>query len=127
MHFSVMGSSRRLLLTLGMVAVAIFETSDAGAQSQDLKDLRTTLELVFMCSVKNDSTSNVKEYFESTGDRTLQREWNGAIDRSQKQMQNAQKAGGQKAILAAQRYDLSCTLLDTTSNLPIGLQSAMHK
>lgn len=117
----------RSLRVIGVSIFAVIVAHNVNAQSEALKDLRTTLELVFMCSVKNDTTPDVRKYFESTGDKAMQREWNRAITQSQKQMQDAQKSGGQAAIRAAQRYDLSCTLLDTASNLPIGLQSALHK
>ena len=119
-------SGRKLtkaFLTAWLTAHAAF----ALAQSEALKELRTTLELVFMCSTKNDTTRDVKRYFESTGDETLQREWNRALTRSVKQMQDAQKAGGQAAIRATQRYDLSCTLLNIDPGIPLGLQSALHK
>lgn len=116
-----------LLWALGVTAFAAMVAPQAGAQSRDLEELRTTLELAFMCSVKNDTTPDVKDFFEVTRDKTLQREWNRAIERSQRQMKAAQQSGGQAAIRALQRYDLSCTLLDTASNLPIGLQSALHK
>lgn len=116
-----------LIRLLGIAAFAAVGTSTAAAQSQELKDLRTTLELVFMCSVRNDTTPDVRAYFEATGDATLQREWNRAMDRARRQMQVAQKNGGQAAVRALQRYDLSCTLLDAASDLPIGLQSALHR
>lgn len=110
--------------------LAVWLTAHAAlalAQSEAIKELRTTLELVFMCSTKNDTTRDVKRYFESTGDETLQREWNRAIVQSQKQMKDAQNAGGQSAVRAMQRYDLSCTLLNIDPGIPLGLQSALHK
>lgn len=117
----------RSLRVLAVAACAAAMASHAGAQSQELKDLRTTLELVFMCSTRSETTPDVRAFFEATGDTTLQQEWNRAIGSAQRQMQAAQKSGGQAAARAMQRYDLSCTLLDTAHNLPIGLQSALHK
>lgn len=116
-----------VIRTLAVAALAAIIAPHAGAQGKKLNDLRDTMELVFMCSVRNDTTPRVRRYFESAADETLQREWNRAIGSAQRQMSEAQKRGGQAAVRAMQRYDLSCALLDTVHDLPVGLQSALHK
>lgn len=97
------------------------------AASEKLEEVRTTLELVAFCAAKNDTMKDVREYFESTNDAVLQREWNKALDRARKQMKDAAAKGGQQAIRVNQRYQLSCQLVGLGNDLPLGLESAMYK
>ncbi len=109
------------------MAYIILGIPEVRAQSQELKELRVKLELLFMCSVKNNTTPNIKEYFEDTNDKTLQREWNRAIVSSKEQMKNSLKSGEESIKGALTRYELSCRLLDDLYSLPIELQSALYK
>lgn len=85
------------------------------------------MELIFMCSVQNDTTDRVRRYMENTHDETMQREWNRAIKSSQDKMRNAQKQGGDAVTRALTRYKLSCQLVGLGRSLPIDLESAMYK
>jgi hypothetical protein len=120
---------RRNFLTRNAVVSALLLSFNqtAFAISEELESIRTTLELIAMCAAKNDTMGDVRDYFKSTNDSTMIREWNKALERARKQMKEAAEKGGKEAISVNNRYQLSCQIVGLGKTLPIALEAALFK